>query len=420
VNKTPKRPLAAYEPEEIEVDPEHIQAANEWQAQHEPSSEEIAEATELENQKLQEFVIEEDRRLKEEHAALLERQRYFSPVGNPDFPIIWSADMWKVPRKAPNPILQNIIYPGCLTIVAGDPKAGKSTFLFNALDAAIQGKEFCGLRTNPVKAVYASEQSDPSLFTQVARVEALKESRKLGFIPVENNFRYADGKKFYPRNWSEQIVFWKEAIGKVEATLLVIDTFSAFAQFRGGEAYDSGPTTQRLQELKELVSEYPGLAIAINHHLRKDDYTDTGGDVLDRNFNDIANSYALRAASDMNVIIYKPSKADANENLRKIKVEGRLIEERFECQYRLLKNHQFVRADGDAKKANDRTEEQSLILKSLQASPELDNLANRPLSELLTKEHGQTISEKQVRNFRNQYPKGSIALSLKPFPKSGA
>ena len=74
--------------------------------------------------------------------------------------LICMADMAGCPRVKAEPILEKLIYPGSLTILAGDPKIGKTTFLLHALNSLdLMGRiPFCGMRTRQVRVLYASEQ----------------------------------------------------------------------------------------------------------------------------------------------------------------------------------------------------------------------------------------------------------------------
>jgi hypothetical protein len=76
-------------------------------------------------------------------------------------------------------------------------------------------------------------------------------------------------------------------------------TLISFSQLQNGESYDAGEMTNLLTVLKALYSQVPGLAIVVLCHCRKLSGTKTA-----RSFADIAGSYAIRAVSDMNILLF--------------------------------------------------------------------------------------------------------------------
>jgi len=365
-----------------------------------PSPEEIAqaeyEAWEEENHQL---------RLRQE-----ERQQWEAAM--PHKNIIFMDKMKDCPHKEPIPIWENIIYPGALTTISSDPKCGKTTTLFYALQAIAEGKDFLGLKTTRTTTLYASEQPFQSLNKQVQRLPNNDKNSHVGFIPYEFNYTRRDmpnpetgqmeSKAVFPTIWEEQVRFWHSKVREINAGLLVIDTFSAFALFRGGEAYDSGPVTTRLQQLKSIQSEFPDLAIVVCHHLRKED---AGRGGMNRSFSDIANSYAFRAAADMNVLLWKSSKKLADKNLRNITIEGRFLDEEYSMSFRKVV-HDFIRVKPPAKAYPYQD-----ILDDILAEPELNKLPNRKLATELG------IDVNKVKRFRKDYPMDSPAFV--GFPSSG-
>jgi hypothetical protein len=391
--------MGNYNHEAFEVSPEIIE-------EYESSGYESPEEEQLEE--FYEAQAAEYHASQAEFEVQSERMRVFSSE-NPNFPLVYASEMFKVPRVAPEPILENIIYPGALTIFAGDPKAGKSTFLFHALQAMKHREKCCGLNTKALNVVYASEQTDNSLFSQISEFKGMKTNSSLAFIPFENNKALRGSEFFYPENWSQQVAIWEDAVKKAKAGLLVIDTFSSFAQFEAGEASDAGPVTSRLQELKSLISARPGLGIVLCHHLRK--AQSNGGDWRARNFADVANSYALLAASDMNAILFAPSKKEEDKNLREILVQGRMlgkVPQPFKVQYRLI-DDQLVEEGNALAHRRDKSELQERILAAVQADPDrFDQLSIEKLARELSIFWGEPVAPNQARVFRGKYPKGSI------------
>jgi archaellum biogenesis ATPase FlaH len=328
-----------------------------------------------------------------------ERQKWNAAM--PHKNLIRMDKMKDCPHQEPIPILENIIYPGALTTISADPKAGKTTLLFNMLAQAIsEGKDFLGLKTTRTTTVYASEQPFQSLNSQVNRLPGCDKNEHVWFIPYEFNYLEIDKRnadtgqmeknKVFLASWEEQVRFWQSKVREIQAGLLIIDTFSAFALFKGGEAYDAGPVTTRLQQLKSIQTEFPDLAIVVCHHLRKEDQIHGKGV---RSFSDIANSYAFRAAADMNVLLWKPSNKPVDKNLRNLTIEGRFIEEEFAISFR--KEGDEFRACGPPVKPDPYL----WIVNRVLEEPELNNLSEQALADELG------VSRKKIRGFRKVYPK---------------
>jgi hypothetical protein len=129
------------------------------------------------------------------------------------------------------------------------------------------------------------------------------------------------------------------------------------------------------------------------HHLRKEDEKHAGDTPT---FHDIANSYALAAASDMNAIIWKPSKTDENKNLRTIKLQGRFLEEEAEFSFRKVGN-QFEVSDAPTKKnSNDK------ILQDILDNPGWNELSLRQLEEV------SGYSKSVIGRFRKEFPQDDM------------
>jgi len=132
----------------------------------------------------------------------------------------------------------------------------------------------------------------------------------------------------------------------------------------GGESFDAGVVTEKLTHLKqEIFGINRDIAIVILHHLRKVKEGDEPG------FNDVANSFAMTAAPDSNMILWDP-KIATDPNLRCIKVQGRygLVPNR---SIRLTKDgYEFVAKD-DAERIKSKTPLLTKIIKILQENPKL-------------------------------------------------
>lgn len=343
------------------------------------------------------------------------RDAWETELRAPYFPADTMVGLFSRPSPPIKEYIPKLIYAGAMTIIAGDPKAGKTTLLLHALNALASGKDFLwGKTQHPTVILYATEQSEVSFKEQAAQVPGLKDQMNFRTLLFEDN-RYitqvSDGNKSYdakvfPTTWEKQVELWKEVIKRNKAKVFIIDSFTAFSNFKVGEGNDSGVVQARGQALKQLLVDTPDLAIIILHHLRKEFNGRGGGDMHARNFSDIANSYALRAMTDMNILIYRPSKKKELERVRTLKMEGRFIRSEETHQVELAEDGKAFSICKKAVREDDDWQEQ--LLEACIANPELTKLSNDALHKELD------VPLRAVRKFRKTYKKGS---PISAFPK---
>jgi RecA-family ATPase len=302
---------------------------------------------------------------------------------------ITASDLWSLPKREIQSYIPNLAIAGGLTILCGDPKAGKTTFMLWALGALAQSKSFLDEETHAEKVLYATEQSSHIFKEQLTKIPAHKGNKTLNIIPLENNgvLTYSvdtDGVESVIRtpfiSWSKQLEFWKTNLEKTKAKLLVVDTLLSFAHLQGGDSFDAGVMGQLLAQLKQSVfSVNRDIAIIVLHHLRKG----RGKGVKD--FNSMAGSYALRASSDCNILLLKGEK-----NRRVIKTESRMgeVSERTialdDEGYRVLNEMQFNAA--------------ARIEKALHENPEYKALSQEKLADVLK------VGRQTIRTFLKNNP----------------
>jgi hypothetical protein len=313
----------------------------------------------------------------------------------------------KAPRQA---YIKDFLYAGAVTFLAAEPKSGKTTFSLHALGALTRGKEFLGESLIPTIVLYATEQTEISYTTQAEKVSDLIENQNFRVILYEDNtviedkpVRQDDGQtKFvptdvFPTSWEKQIALWTFAIKRNNAKVFVIDTLTAFSNFRSGEAFDPGVVQARLQDLKILISKFPDLAILILHHLRKEK-NDANRYETVKSFNDIANSYALRAGSDQNILFYCPSSNEEDKMVRTVRIEGRFVEQETTFQIVLTPDGFEKRQQPVEEPAED---EQARLLGLCLKNPTLNNQPIRDIMET----YG--FKKNQVERFRQTWARGT-------------
>ena len=152
-----------------------------------------------------------------------------------------------------------IIAAGLLTVISGEPKAGKSTLVAAILDALASGGDFLGDTLPRTQAVWLTEERPPTLRPKVERWPDLKDVALL-------MTHQRDG-----RDWPELIAEAAHLALTTGRRLLVVDTFASWAQLAGDDEQSSGHVMDAMTPL--LLAAGQGLAVLLIHHDRK-----SGGD----------------------------------------------------------------------------------------------------------------------------------------------
>jgi DNA polymerase I-like protein with 3'-5' exonuclease and polymerase domains len=195
------------------------------------------------------------------------------------------------------------VYPmfkrGELTLLVGEAKfSGKTTFVFTALTAALEGRPFIGTPTKRAKVLYLSEQGNNlARAVQTSRIN----------LADEESFRIVQFRDVWRDRWEDVIegaVFTCEEQGR---EILPVDTFAAFSKLKGSEENDAGHVASRLEPLK-VAAQVHNLAICLVHH--------SGRDTM------IRGSSAFDGTVDTIVHLSRPE-GNQDDNIRHIKAVGR-------------------------------------------------------------------------------------------------
>lgn len=155
-------------------------------------------------------------------------------------------------KLVPDEGLPGLAWPNRLAIVAGEPKAGKSTLLAQAIAAAVMGERFLD-REPKVAGQIAIVTEEPMgmVGARLRKHGMTNESRVFAASP-------AAGGRLLP------------ALRKLDADLIVIDTFTALAVAWGAETLNDAAGMRRVMDsLRSLT--VGGAAVLVVHHVRKAD-----------------------------------------------------------------------------------------------------------------------------------------------------
>lgn len=273
-------------------------------------------------------------------------------------PSIRMSDFGQRPLPDTECYADKLLFAGSVTLLAGAPKAGKSTFLFHLVNAVSRGEKFLGKETRQANILYATEQSEASFRAQTVKVPGFFENPKTFVVLVEHNCTWVPvihpvtkehiedeltGEKAYKIDffdtWEKQIEFWREMVIKTHAKVLVVDTFTSFARLKENANNDPGVIATRLMELKGLFSTRPDLAILVIHHLRKPENNPKHQRSQDEN--DVLGSQSYIAGVDQIVVLAETDRTYPGP-MRTLSFKGR-----FEAESStnvILTENSYVRA----------------------------------------------------------------------------
>lgn len=224
-------------------------------------------------------------------------------------PAISAKDLFRRPKLPITSYIPGFIYAGSLNLVAGEPKAGKSTLVWHLINAIGYGDKFLGEDSRKANVLYVTEQNEVSFRQETAGIPKFTENPNVYILLPESA---------PVGSWPQKIQFWGDKLIATNSSILVIDTFGSFANLPPGGENDSACIAERLMGLKQLYKNKPNLAIVLVHHIRKPsaDPRFPAKDFAD--LRDARGSSAIVGGTDWCVMLSK-----GQNTVRNIHTEGR-------------------------------------------------------------------------------------------------
>jgi predicted ATP-dependent serine protease len=199
---------------------------------------------------------------------------------------------------------RGFLAPGIVTLLAGRPKVGKSTFVFGLLEALTTGQPFLALATRETGVLLLSEERQGTLAEKARRFSLDGAVHLLMRHDVQG-----------PRSWPDVIA---EAVAYCHSNglgLLVVDVLDKWAQLRGDAENNAGAVLEVLEPLMRAAA--AGLAVLVVGHQRK-----SSGEFGEA----VRGSNALTGAVDVVVELERPT-ADvlAGEGARLLRAVSRFM-----------------------------------------------------------------------------------------------
>lgn len=187
-------------------------------------------------------------------------------------------------------LVPGLVARGSITLLNGQPKAGKTTFAMRLIDCLANGDSILNRVCKPSKVLYLTENRSVAL---QAKLELLKHRQH---VFVLDRYR----REFVDASWDEitRLVF--DAAREQGCDLLVLDTFMAWAQPE--DENSSTDILAALDPLERLVQR-TGKAMIVVHHLNKDGTSPRGSGAFQAECDTIVNlTHAKGGARRLSVV----------------------------------------------------------------------------------------------------------------------
>ena len=154
-----------------------------------------------------------------------------------------------------------MLLPGNITLLCSAPKVGKSTLVFDAVEAILTNGTLLGLRTHTPDAVlYFTEESRSGIDTRIREMNslALANTKRLRYVLREPGL-----------TWTQTLADVAQFVARYPRTLVIIDTMGFWLEV--DDENDASQVRKALQPLIDITRN-ASVAVLLVHHSRK-----TGG-----------------------------------------------------------------------------------------------------------------------------------------------
>lgn len=181
-------------------------------------------------------------------------------------------------------LVPGLVARGSITLINGQPKAGKTTLVMKLVDALATGDSFLNRVCKSGRVLYLTENRSVAL---QAKLELLNH---YDHVYVLDRYR----REFVDTAWDDIVRMVFETAREVKADLVVLDTFMAWAQ-----PEDENSSTDILAALDPLerAVQKTSMALLVVHHLNKDGTSPRGSGAFQAECDTIVNLTHARAGA---------------------------------------------------------------------------------------------------------------------------
>ena len=226
-------------------------------------------------------------------------------------------------------LVEGMLPRGQLTLFAGPPKGGKTTYMTDLVGCMVKGDEFCGRGTTLKEdecILWATEEPKELFLERIVNErdwspEMLARTLVTFRMAAPSHYRWKD---FMPQ--LAKAVNELAAQGGRKVALLILDTFQDWSDLDDNDENHTGAVKRELRYIRNFMQE-TGCAVMILHHTRKAE----GGFISDK----IRGASALAGMTDGLIILDGVSNT---RTTRKVVARGRTAAMRWEQRVRLTED----------------------------------------------------------------------------------
>jgi len=150
------------------------------------------------------------------------------------------------------------ILPNNLTLFCAPPKAGKTTLIFDALEAILAGKPMLGLATRPANILYVTQEAAHTILNRI--------ETEMGSLALTYSKRVHWMTRKPGLSWQSTALDIADYVATYPDSLVVIDTMAFWMEIE--DENDASQVRAALQPIVDLARQNP-VSVLLIHHSRK-------------------------------------------------------------------------------------------------------------------------------------------------------
>lgn len=219
---------------------------------------------------------------------------------------VTAAELREMTPPDPPWIWHDYMARGTVTLLAGSPKAGKSTLAVALVEALAAGAEsFLGHRLHPGPVLVVSEEAGLTLR------DKLTDRENVHVLPRDPHRDHGGIPAGWPPAWEALLAGAAVKARSVGAVLVVLDTFGHWSRLAAEAEKDAGAIHAAMRPLQQLAEETDAAVLVVLHHRK------SGGEHGEA----VAGSHRIVAVGDVVLELERP--ADAPAAMRQLVALGR-------------------------------------------------------------------------------------------------
>ena len=233
-----------------------------------------------------------------------------------------AKDLMETEIVKPDEIVKGLLPVGA-SILAGEPKCGKSFIVMQMVLAVASGMPFLGMETQKCRVLYCDLESPNWLHQQRLELLCNDESSLDNIDIITQSDRDVIGT--LGEGFEDQLLSYLES--HMDCKLIVIDTLGEIMTSKTVDEIGNGGQYAKEKEAYDRL-----IALARNRQVAIVVIDHTTKTVVDKDvFRSIRGTYATSGSYDTLMVLSVPKQADSGERVRRLSVKGKAVAEQEIC-----------------------------------------------------------------------------------------